>query len=132
VGAGGVQALLISFRVILPVFPLVNIRQAEFPILVRFVNAREEALALLVFRQVSIGSRFSRDASGPTWVLLDGVHIARDIPAIMAAANTAMMTSALLRCGTEHAELMMADLTPWTEEHQHEYESIPQMRGSMS
>ena len=60
-----------------------------------------------------------------------GVHIAEDVlKAIMAGANVAMMTSALLRHGIEHAELVLKQLTRWMEEH--EYESIRQMRGSMS
>ena len=48
----------------------------------------------------------------------------------MAGANVAMMTSALLRHGIEHAALVLGDLRRWMEEH--EYESIRQMRGSMS
>src|ERR1035438_6991718 len=36
----------------LPVFSLVNVREAEFPVLVRLINAREEPLSLLVLRQV--------------------------------------------------------------------------------
>jgi dihydroorotate dehydrogenase (fumarate) len=60
-----------------------------------------------------------------------GVHNAGDVlKAIMAGANVAMMTSALLRYGIEHAALVLADLRKWMEEH--EYESIRQMRGSMS
>jgi dihydroorotate dehydrogenase (fumarate) len=60
-----------------------------------------------------------------------GVHTAGDIlKAIMAGANVAMMTSALLRHGIEHAELVLGQLMSWMEEH--EYESIRQMRGSMS
>src|ERR1700722_3357507 len=41
-----------SFYITFPVLSLVNIREAEFPVLVRLINAREKALALLVFRQV--------------------------------------------------------------------------------
>jgi dihydroorotate dehydrogenase (fumarate) len=60
-----------------------------------------------------------------------GVHNAGDVlKAIMAGANVAMMTSALLRYGIEHAALVLGDLRRWMEEH--EYESIRQMRGSMS
>jgi hypothetical protein len=36
----------------LPAFPLVNVREAEFPVLVRLINAFEESLPLLVLRQV--------------------------------------------------------------------------------
>ncbi len=60
-----------------------------------------------------------------------GVHDASDIlKAMMAGANVAMMTSALLRHGIPHASIVLRDLTRWMEEH--EYESIAQMRGSMS
>ncbi len=60
-----------------------------------------------------------------------GVHTAEDVlKAIMAGANVAMMTSALLRHGIGHAELVLEQLTRWMEEH--EYDSIRQMRGSMS
>lgn len=60
-----------------------------------------------------------------------GVHTAEDVlKAIMAGANVAMMTSALLRHGIDHAERVLEQLTRWMEEH--EYESIRQMRGSMS
>ena len=60
-----------------------------------------------------------------------GVHNAGDVlKAVMAGAHVTMMTSALLRYGIEHAELVLADLRKWMEEH--EYDSIRQMRGSMS
>jgi hypothetical protein len=36
----------------LPVFPLVNIREAEFPVLVELINAFEESLPLFGLRQV--------------------------------------------------------------------------------
>ena len=38
-GAGRVQASLISLHVLLPVLPFVNVCRAEFPILVRLINA---------------------------------------------------------------------------------------------
>ena len=60
-----------------------------------------------------------------------GVHSSEDVlKTIMAGAHVAMMTSALLRHGIEHAELVLGQLKRWMEEH--EYESIHQMRGSMS
>lgn len=60
-----------------------------------------------------------------------GVHNAGDVlKSIMAGANVAMMTSALLRYGIEHVQLVLGDLKKWMEEH--EYQSIRQMRGSMS
>jgi dihydroorotate dehydrogenase (fumarate) len=60
-----------------------------------------------------------------------GVHTALDVlKAMMAGARIAMMTSALLRNGIEHASKVRAELVQWMEEH--EYESIQQMQGSMS
>jgi dihydroorotate dehydrogenase (fumarate) len=48
----------------------------------------------------------------------------------MAGARVAMMTSALLQNGIGHAATVISDLRQWLEEH--EYESVAQMRGSMS
>ena len=35
-----------------PIFPLVNVRGAELPVLVRLIDARKESLSLLFVRQV--------------------------------------------------------------------------------
>ena len=60
-----------------------------------------------------------------------GVHTAEDVlKLVMAGANVTMMTSALLRNGIDHLRIVEADLVRWMEEH--EYESIAQMRGSVS
>ena len=60
-----------------------------------------------------------------------GVHTAEDVlKAMMAGANVAMMTSALLERGPDHVRTVLANLERWMEEH--EYESVQQMRGSMS
>jgi dihydroorotate dehydrogenase (fumarate) len=60
-----------------------------------------------------------------------GVHSAQDVlKAMMAGANVAMLTSALLESGTAHIKVVLNNLEQWMEEH--EYESIQQMRGSMS
>ena len=42
-GAGGVKAILVCFHVVLREFPLVNIRDAEFPVFVRLIDAGEES-----------------------------------------------------------------------------------------
>jgi dihydroorotate dehydrogenase (fumarate) len=63
--------------------------------------------------------------------LTGGVHTAQDVlKAMMAGARVAMMTSVLLKHGTDHMKTVLADLRAWMEEH--EYESIRQMQGSMS
>jgi len=60
-----------------------------------------------------------------------GVHTSRDVlKAMMAGAHVAMMTSAFFKNGIRHAKVVLHEMTQWMEEH--EYESIRQMRGSMS
>ncbi len=60
-----------------------------------------------------------------------GVHTAEDVlKLVMAGADVTMMCSALLEHGPKHIEKVLGDLTKWMEEH--EYESIEQMKGSMS
>jgi hypothetical protein len=50
-GACRVEAFLIGLYVRLPEFSLGDVRAAEFPDLVRFVDARQKALSLLLFRE---------------------------------------------------------------------------------
>jgi dihydroorotate dehydrogenase (fumarate) len=65
------------------------------------------------------------------FALTSGVHTAQDVlKAMMAGANVAMMTSTLLEYGVGRIMHILTDLQEWMEEH--EYESIEQMRGSMS
>jgi dihydroorotate dehydrogenase (fumarate) len=60
-----------------------------------------------------------------------GVHTAADVlKTMMAGAQVAMMTSALLKNGIGYFDKVINDLTRWMEEH--EYKSIKQMRGSMA
>jgi dihydroorotate dehydrogenase (fumarate) len=60
-----------------------------------------------------------------------GVHCAEGVlKSIMAGAQIAMTTSSLLAKGISHLTMMQNDLVRWMEEH--EYESIQQMRGSLS
>ncbi len=63
--------------------------------------------------------------------LTTGVHTALDVlKAIMGGADIAMMASALLRHGPKHAAEVLREMRAWMEEH--EYESISQMKGSLS
>jgi dihydroorotate dehydrogenase (fumarate) len=65
------------------------------------------------------------------FALTSGVHTAEDVlKAMMAGANVAMMTSTLLANGLGRLMPILTALQEWMEEH--EYESITQMRGSMS
>jgi hypothetical protein len=50
--AGRLQTILVSLHVVVPIFPLVNVSQAEFPVLVLFVDALKESLSLFALRQV--------------------------------------------------------------------------------
>ena len=60
-----------------------------------------------------------------------GIHTAQDvIKMLMAGANVTMLCSVLLRHGIDHIRLIEQGLRQWMEEH--EYESVEQMRGSMS
>lgn len=60
-----------------------------------------------------------------------GVHSHVDaIKAIMCGATVTMMASELLRNGVKRIGEMRSDLQSWMEDH--EYESVEQMRGSMS
>ncbi len=63
--------------------------------------------------------------------LTSGVHTPEDaIKAIMAGANVAMSTSALLKRGTVAIQQILIGMEEWMIAH--EYESVQQMRGSMS
>jgi dihydroorotate dehydrogenase (fumarate) len=65
------------------------------------------------------------------FALTSGVHTAEDgLKAMMAGANVAMMTSALLAHGPAYVGHVLEDLGEWVERH--EYTSIAQLRGSMS
>src|ERR1700691_6687145 len=53
-GACRVEAFLIGRHVLLPEFSLGNVGTAEFPVLFRFVDACQEALALLLLGEVEV------------------------------------------------------------------------------
>jgi dihydroorotate dehydrogenase (fumarate) len=63
--------------------------------------------------------------------LTSGVHTSEDaLKAIMAGATVAMSTSAVLKRGTNAIQQILTGMEEWMAGH--EYESITQMRGSMS
>jgi len=65
------------------------------------------------------------------FALTSGVHTSVDVlKAVMAGANIAMTTSALLKRGMSAIPQILDGVEAWMVEH--EYESITQMRGSMS
>jgi dihydroorotate dehydrogenase (fumarate) len=60
-----------------------------------------------------------------------GVHSSRDVvKSLMAGADVAMMTSALLKNGIGHIRSVLDELTSWME--QRKYDSVEQIRGVMS
>jgi dihydroorotate dehydrogenase (fumarate) len=60
-----------------------------------------------------------------------GVHTAEDVLKLtMVGADAAMMCSALLLHGPDHIDKVLKDIEHWMQEH--EYESIEQMKGSLS
>jgi|SRR5215472_3547630 len=60
-----------------------------------------------------------------------GVHSARDVvKSILAGAQVAFTSSALLRNGVQHAAHILTEVNRWLDEH--EYKSVQQMCGSMS
>jgi len=68
---------------------------------------------------------------GANLAVTGGVHSGRDVlKAMMAGAHVAMMTSAFFQSGIRHANVVLHEMSQWMEEH--EYNSIEQMRGSMS
>jgi dihydroorotate dehydrogenase (fumarate) len=63
--------------------------------------------------------------------LTGGVHGAEDVlKGLMAGATVTMMASELLARGIDRLSAIKADLLRWMEDH--EYESVAQMRGSLS
>ena len=60
-----------------------------------------------------------------------GIHTGQDaLKALMAGANVTMMASALIGHGIDHIQVVGREMRAWMEEH--EYESVEQMRGSVS
>jgi dihydroorotate dehydrogenase (fumarate) len=60
-----------------------------------------------------------------------GIHSGTDaLKALMVGADVAMMTSALLRSGTDHVRVVEAELRGWMADR--EYASVDQLRGSAS
>ncbi len=60
-----------------------------------------------------------------------GIHIPRDaLKVLFAGADIAHLCSALLERGPQHLGRLLADMDVWLEEH--EYESVAQLKGSLS
>ena len=117
----GADALVLFNRFYQPDF---DIEQMEVVPRIAFSHSQE--LLLRLHWVAILYGRVQSDLA-----ITGGVHTAEDvIKSILAGAKVAMMTSALLQKGVHHPSSVLANLLRWMEEH--EYESIRQMRGSMS
>ena len=117
----GANALVFFNRFYQPDF---DIEQME--VIPRLALSHSQELLLRLHWVAIVYGRVQSDLA-----ITGGVHTAEDvIKTMMAGAKVAMMTSALLQNGIRYASSVLADLERWMEEH--EYESIQQMRGSMS
>jgi dihydroorotate dehydrogenase (fumarate) len=71
------------------------------------------------------------DRIGANLAATSGIHRATDaLKMLMAGADVTMLCSVLLRRGIDHLRVLERDMIEWMEEH--EYESIEQLKGSMS
>jgi dihydroorotate dehydrogenase (fumarate) len=72
-----------------------------------------------------------RDRVNADLAATSGVHRATDVvKLLMAGADVTMLCSVLLRYGIDHLTVIERDLEEWLEKH--EYESVAQLKGSMS
>jgi len=119
--AMGANALVLFNRFYQPDF---DIEQLE--VKPRLALSHSQELLLRLHWVAIIYGRVQSDLA-----ITGGVHTVEDvIKSMMAGAKVAMMTSAILQKGIRHASSVLDGLAHWMEAH--EYESIPQMRGSMS
>ena len=89
------------------------------------LSTRAELLLRLRWLAVLFGK------TGAALACSGGVHETVDvIKAVMAGADAVQVVSALLKQGPGYLETLIKGLSEWLEEH--EYESVEQMRGSMS
>ena len=104
--------------------PDVDVESLDIVPTVRLSNSSELLLRIRWLAILSGRIRASLAVTG-------GVHDALDaIKSIMAGADAVQMVSALLRHGPGHLAKVRTELERWLEEHG--YESVLQMRGSMS
>lgn len=108
----------------------------------RFLQPDIDLDALQVHPNVELSTSFEsrlplrwiallRDEIGISMAATTGVQGARDVTKLLlAGADAVMMTSALLRRGPDHIATILHGMRTWLEEN--EYESVEQMKGSMS
>ncbi len=104
--------------------PDINLKQLQVEPTLHLSSSREISLPL---RWVAI----LRDKIKSNIAVTSGVHTAEDIlKLIMAGSDVTMLTSALIKFGPEYLRGLQIRLVEWMNEN--EYDSISQMRGSMS
>lgn len=108
----------------------------------RFLQPDIDLDALQVHPNVELSTSFEsrlplrwiallRDEIGISMAATTGVQGARDvIKLLLAGSDAVMMTSALLRRGPDHLATILHGMRSWLEEN--EYDSVQQMKGSMS
>lgn len=117
----GADAVVIFNRFYQPDFDIENLN-----VIPQISFSRPEELLLRLHWAAILYSQTNCDIG-----ITGGVHSAEDVlKSIMAGAQVAMLSSALHLYGIEHIDSVLADLVLWMEKH--EYESIRQMRGSLS
>jgi dihydroorotate dehydrogenase (fumarate) len=117
----GAQGLVLFNRFLYPDISLAKLRVV--PTL--HLSSSEEALMPLRWIAILSGQvPLSLAASS-------GIHTAQDVvKLLLAGADVTMMASALLRRGPGHLRGVIAGVGAWLDEH--EYQSVRQMKGSMS
>ncbi len=104
--------------------PDINVEELDVTPTLSLSDPSELRLRLRWLAIVSASVECSLAASG-------GVHTGLDaVKAIMTGAHAVQLVSALLRHGPERLKTVLDETGRWLEEH--EYESVEQLRGSMS
>lgn len=104
--------------------PDIDIEALEIQPTLRLSDSSELLLRLRWLAMLRASVAGSLAASG-------GVHTGADaVKAIMAGADAVQIVSALLQHGPERLGTILEEMSLWLEEH--EYESLDQLRGSMS
>jgi dihydroorotate dehydrogenase (fumarate) len=117
----GADALVLFNRFYQPDFDL-----EKMEVVPNLKLSTSEELRLRLYWVASLATRIR-----PQLAITGGVQTAEDvIKGLMAGADVVMMTSVLLKNGIPYLRQIEKDLVDWM--RRHEYESVRQMRGSMS
>ncbi|MBI1319701.1 MAG: dihydroorotate dehydrogenase-like protein [Candidatus Hydrogenedens sp.] len=119
--AAGAKGLVLFNRFYQPDFDL-----EQLAVLPNLVLSDSNELRLRLRWAAILHGRVDADLA-----ITGGVHSGQDaVKCLMAGANVAMMTSALLRNGISHLATVRGELIEWMEEH--DYTSVEMMQGAMS